>query len=235
MNKTYAFSDIHGNYKLWEQIKNYCDETDTIYFLGDAIDRGEDGIKIFNELFFDKRVKMIKGNHEDMLATCVPEFIEGTMWNYGWWASNGGRPTWEALEKCSDDSKMWYVHIINSLPTYMWYNSPHGHRILLTHAGTDLRWTEKERAMFIDEPYLWDRKHFSSPHPPSMPNVYQVHGHTPTIFLAEELGLSDEAGAAIISYCGGHKIDIDCCTIISRKVALLDLDTFEPIYFTEKE
>ena len=46
MNKTYAFTDVHGKYKLWEQIRDYCDETDTIYFLGDACDRDDDGLKI---------------------------------------------------------------------------------------------------------------------------------------------------------------------------------------------
>jgi serine/threonine protein phosphatase 1 len=68
MYKTYAFSDVHGIYDLWAQIRDYCDETDTIYFLGDACDRGEDGIRIIIELLQDKRVKYIKGNHEDMLT-----------------------------------------------------------------------------------------------------------------------------------------------------------------------
>ena len=33
MNKVYACSDLHGMYNLWKQIKEYCDETDTIYYL----------------------------------------------------------------------------------------------------------------------------------------------------------------------------------------------------------
>ena len=41
MNKTYAFSDVHGVYNLWEQIRDYCDETDTIYFLGDGNQIGD--------------------------------------------------------------------------------------------------------------------------------------------------------------------------------------------------
>ena len=46
MNKHYCFTDVHGNYNLWRQIHDYCDATDTIYFLGDAADRGEDGLQI---------------------------------------------------------------------------------------------------------------------------------------------------------------------------------------------
>ena len=34
----------------------------------------------------------------------------------------------------------------------------------------------------------------------------------------------------IIRYCDGHKFDIDMCTVVSGRIALLDLDTFEEIY-----
>ena len=77
MNKVYAVSDLHGMYGLWEKIKNYIDETDTIYFLGDAADRGPHGIKIMKELFTDKRVKYILGNHEDIMSREALDMIEG--------------------------------------------------------------------------------------------------------------------------------------------------------------
>ena len=67
MNKTYAFTDLHGMYPLWEQIRDFCDESDKLIFLGDACDRGDDGLKIIKELLQDKRVTYIKGNHEDFL------------------------------------------------------------------------------------------------------------------------------------------------------------------------
>ena len=233
MNKTYAFSDIHGMYNLWKQIKEYCDETDTIYFLGDAADRGPDGIKIINELLYDKRVKFIKGNHEDMLALCVPDLIEGYCYNMFWWFDNGGDSTWNTLERCSDDSKMWYVHKINQLPEFAWYESPLGHRVFLTHAGTDLHWTKEEREQIIKQAYLWDRKHFNFTHPVNMPDVIQVHGHTPTKNLAKVIGLPQTTD--VITYCDGHKIDIDCGAFATKKVALIDLDTFEVKYFYEEQ
>ena len=39
----------------------------------------------------------------------------------------------------------------------------------------------------------------------------------------------------IIRYCSGHKFDIDMCTISTNRVMLLDLDTFEEIYFDVQE
>ena len=62
MNRHFACSDLHGMWQLWEQIDAYCDEADTIFFLGDAADRGPDGLRLMKTLLIDKRVKYIKGN-----------------------------------------------------------------------------------------------------------------------------------------------------------------------------
>ena len=37
---TYACSDIHGMMVFYEMIKNFIQPKDTVYFLGDAGDRG---------------------------------------------------------------------------------------------------------------------------------------------------------------------------------------------------
>ena len=46
----YAFSDLHGNYKLWREICARTQPNDKLYCLGDIIDRGEDGYKICLEM-----------------------------------------------------------------------------------------------------------------------------------------------------------------------------------------
>ena len=73
MNKTYAITDLHGMWNLWEQISEYCDETDTIYFLGDAIDRGVDGLRVMESLLKDKRVIYLLGNHEEFFLNIAPK------------------------------------------------------------------------------------------------------------------------------------------------------------------
>ena len=42
----YAFTDLHGQYEFWKQIKEFCQPDDKLYFLGDAADRGSDGVRI---------------------------------------------------------------------------------------------------------------------------------------------------------------------------------------------
>lgn len=234
MNKTYAFSDIHGMYDLWSQIRDYCDDTDIIYFLGDAADRGDNGVKILDELLSDPRVIFLKGNHEDMFTICVPEFEVGDYSNLYWWGGNGGQPTLKELTFKTSEEVKELVSKLKQLPTSMWYDSPCGHRVFLSHAGTDLRFTEKELIMMgRPDPYIWDRKHFHSPKSVNMENIYQVHGHTPTILLAEELGLSQEV--AVLRYCDGHKIDIDLGSFNTGVAALIDLDSFEVKYFTKEK
>jgi len=51
---TYAISDLHGQYDIFEKLLDVIDfsENDFLYVLGDAIDRGPDGIKILQRLWF---------------------------------------------------------------------------------------------------------------------------------------------------------------------------------------
>ena len=77
--KTVCFADLHGNYNLWTAIKNYYGPKDTLIFLGDACDRGPDGIKIMKEMFKDSRVIYILGNHEQMLLEYIQDGIEQSL------------------------------------------------------------------------------------------------------------------------------------------------------------
>ena len=45
--------------------------------------------------------------------------------------------------------------------------------------------------------------------------------------------LEGKKSITICKYCHQHKIDLDLATFVSKKIALLDLDTLEPIYFVE--
>ena len=65
---TYAVSDIHGYYEKYlamlEKIR--FSENDTLYVLGDVIDRGGEGIRILQDIMERSNVKMLMGNHEKM-------------------------------------------------------------------------------------------------------------------------------------------------------------------------
>ena len=68
----YVMSDIHGQGALFHEMLDqiqFSDE-DTLYILGDVIDRGPDGIALLKEIKDKKNIHMLLGNHESMMLQC---------------------------------------------------------------------------------------------------------------------------------------------------------------------
>ena len=223
MYKTYACTDLHGMYNLWQQIKEYLHETDTLYFLGDACDRGEDGLKIIYELLKDPRVIYLKGNHEDIFTIVAPELMEGHYENYSWWTMNGGTQTIKGFLKLEEPSQRWLLKKLENLPETATYINKGGQEIFLCHAGTRPDMTKRElQLMGIKDPYIWDRKHLHAPWPQDekYDNKYIVHGHSPVKYVCKGVD-----GTSILNYSRGHKFDLDLASFYTRRIALFDLDT----------
>lgn len=258
MGRTFASSDWHGCWEPAKQVLDFLGPDDTLYFLGDAMDRGPDGYKIMKELLSDKRVIYIKGNHEEMMANSLNSFLECQDFDYLWFM-NGGDYTWESISNFSDDILRSIAIKLYRLPTNYIYKSPKGHTVILEHAGYSP----------FDIPHrthnpLWDREHFydnwnggwGQENGENPDTTYLVHGHTPVQYLEFRYGYKGQPQKTkemmqygkqwnkyydcnwipeVIRYCDEHKFDIDMCTISSGRIALLDLDTFETIYFDNEE
>lgn len=229
----YAFSDLHGRYDLLKQVLNFLKEDDVCYFLGDAADRGPDGIKVMKKLFTDKRFICLKGNHDDFFLECVPLLVEGRydrtvlIWLD---PRNGGDVTWKELSSYKHTEIKWFVNKVSKLPFDQVYHSPVGHTVILEHAG----YTPGIQHRSHDP--LWDRSHFYDKWDmmdEGLSDVFVVHGHTPVQALFTYEWKSDDP-VKIKRYCNGHKFDIDMGSFNSGVIALLDLDTFEEYYFNEK-
>ena len=63
---TYVVSDIHGEYELFIRLLEeiHLKETDTLYVLGDILDRGPHPIQIILKLMEMPTVVCLTGNHE---------------------------------------------------------------------------------------------------------------------------------------------------------------------------
>lgn len=62
--RNYAISDIHGMYGSYMDVIGGLEEKDTLYVIGDVVDRGKNGISILQDMMKRKNVKFILGNHE---------------------------------------------------------------------------------------------------------------------------------------------------------------------------
>lgn len=251
MGRVLATSDWHGCGEVAQKVIDSLSDDDTLYFLGDAADRGSDGVRLLYWLLTDKRVKMLKGNHDDMFAEYVPTLTKDLPWGRDLWLrDNGGQVTWDTLKLYSDDFKTDLVDKINHLPLELTYKSPVGHTVIMEHAG----YTPFDIPHRTHDP-LWDRGHFYDYWVESKQaeNTYMVHGHTPVQHLMYVAGYNGQSPKTkeqmkqkeiwnsddleqllkpqILCYCDGHKFDLDMCTIMSKRIALLDLDTFEEIYY----
>ena len=234
---TYAIADLHGRYDLWEKVKKYLHDEDTLICLGDCIDRGPDGIEIVNEMRQRPHTIYLKGNHEDMAATALYNLlgIKGYFDKGNLWFCNGGYPTYESLEILSEEKQLEYANYFKKLPLEYTYVNKAGEVVMLNHAG----FTPGE-----DRDLLWDRSSFHDFWPYIL-KVKIIHGHTPVQYLEFDYGYDgnypersmnpedafDKWDAHAIWYCGGHKCDIDLGSAGSNKTMLLDLDSWEEIYF----
>ena len=221
---TVAFSDLHGNYKLWELIRDYYKEDDTLIFLGDACDRGPDGIKIMQELLEDKRVIYIKGNHEEMFLNYVDYGVIDVLRIHSQKVrENGTNDTLNAYLKLLAQDKCDLVENLKTkTKNYYIYINKEGKTIFLSHAGINF----EDINNLKEKDLIWDRKHIAKKdYDNRYDNWYIVHGHTPTQFLTGK----DEP--MVCTYYNGHKIDIDVASFATNTTATIDLDNFGIKYF----
>lgn len=74
----YVLSDIHRNMKRFNSIMEQINlkSEDTLYVLGDVIDRYPNGIRILRKLMKMDNVKMLLGNHEYMILNALDPIRE---------------------------------------------------------------------------------------------------------------------------------------------------------------
>lgn len=249
----YAFSDLHGRYDLWRKIFDYIRPGDRLVSLGDNIDRGPDGIKIWKEIR-DGGYFAIKGNHELMAENAIPILMTNhTNEATCLWFLNGGEETWKTMKYMSGPELIEWVYFFKNLEQTFYYEND-DQVIILDHAGFTLG---RELAA---APY-WDRNHFYDNWPkgfvyPDEDNVFDaektiiVHGHTPVQYMYVKYNIQNKNRADnwtygkdpldipkpnIIRYCNGHKIDIDLGSVASNRAALLNLNTLEVVYVEVEE
>jgi predicted phosphodiesterase len=223
---------------VWKQIQNHLGIGDIAFCLGDCIDRGSSGYEILCDIIKDKRIIMLKGNHEEFLE----EYLRTRgRYEYELWTckQNGGYETFKRIMKCSEDSLAWWHSWLTHLPLEQKILNNSGKQIVLTHAGYDPYVAENSTKPIN---YLWDREHIFLPwNEEEYPNAIMIHGHTPVqniryAFkqkgLAEcDIEIEELEHPTVLKYAGGHKYCIDLGTPHSGTAALMNIDTLEVIYF----
>ena len=229
----YACADLHGRYDLWAKIKNILKPDDTLYFLGDAIDRGEDGYKIMKEMLADPRITYILGNHEYMMYKVCTTGMEYSP-DMDIWLYNGGYSTFQSWDK--DGRPIDVIADLAALPTEVYYLNKEGVTIILNHAGRNPDIVPKDTHAAV-----WDREHittvFSAASDKPCPYLI-VHGHTPNEVLEKMINRAGqsqfiEEDTGIIWYWNNLKVCLDTGAVWTGQTVLFDLDTYQSIIIKE--
>lgn len=181
----YVMSDIHGNSRRFNSIMKQIKlkPEDTLYILGDVIDRYPDGIRILRKLMAMKNVKMLLGNHEYMMLrslTNEPEH-ETEEW-YDWydkrrvWYFNGGDVTHKCFKYMRKDLRAEIISFLESLPL-CFDIEVNGKLYKLVHAAPEEMYATDHKYSDSREFAVWKRlKRFDN-----LPGDYTlIFGHTPT-------------------------------------------------------
>ena len=122
----YIIADVHGNTKRFESIMKQIDlrESDTLYVLGDVVDRYPDGIRLLCRLLDMPNAKLILGNHEYMMLECLdreydesdPVQAEEKEKNFRRWYRNGGGVTHAHLKHLRKSARKALFARVRALP-----------------------------------------------------------------------------------------------------------------------
>lgn len=140
----YVMSDIHGHKRRFDSIMRQINlqSEDTLYVLGDVIDRNPDGIKILRQIMAMPNVRMVLGNHELMMLNALyypPPENEEWSENYysrklALWYRNGGQVTHDYLKHIKKTVRQEIFEYLDNLPLDIELEV-NGRQFIMVHAA----------------------------------------------------------------------------------------------------
>ena len=229
----YVMSDIHGMYEKYIQMLKVIGltERDTLYILGDVIDRGPGSVKILLDMKKRPNVRGIFGNHEwmlmenlDWLSTEITEDslqrLNERQWlKFSEWVSNGALTTlqeWRTLSLTQRQELRDYLLHFSAYEDLR----VNGQRFWLVHAGLGHFHPDKTLADYDVEDLIWRRPDWQSAYFDEAQR-YVVVGHTPTLAI--------NGKAEIFHHHDLIAIDCGAC-FASGALSCLCLDTLQEFY-----
>lgn len=224
-------SDLHGCFDKYKAMLNLIEfiPQDTLYVLGDVIDRGPDGIRILQDMMLRPNVFPLLGNHELTAAVCLPWLMEEvTDQSLGSldetqiaalseWIANGGGPTLRALKQLNREEREDILEYFQEMALYAEVEAG-GRRFVLTHAAPEHFAPDQPLDAYKLQDFLFGRP---EPGAAYYPDRLLVFGHTPTRVL----------GGADKIVRQETWVDIDCgCVFKGGRLGCLCLDTMEEFY-----
>ena len=239
---TYVTSDIHGCYNKYIQMLKELDFTDddTLYVLGDVIDRGDSSMKVLLDMSMRANVIPVMGNHEyagyhvlkDVLSLMI-EITEDSIEALSessidiadmartieiWINEYESKPTLQEFRALPPDEREYLLEYIEEFSLYE-IIEVNDKQYFLTHFGIPKGATLKNLHRydgydFIESTIDYNKEYFK--------DTTIITGHLPTFVVGEEY-----RGRI---YRKNNIINIDTGAVFGETLACLCLDTDEEFY-----
>ena len=157
----YCCSDLHGCFDEFLELlrKIGFSNDDTMYILGDNIDRGPKPIELLKYIYGHDNIISLVGNHEEFLLNYVDSgFNDRDTYS---WDVNDGEITRFAIDKLNKDDPVLCRKIMDDMKTWSYYLIVEPY--ILSHAGYNAMKLKKMRpavelldTMTPDE-FTWSR------------------------------------------------------------------------------
>lgn len=234
----YVLSDIHGNTERFNSIMEQINlqPEDTLYVLGDVVDRYPDGIKLLRRIMKMDNAKMLLGNHEYMMLNTLDPKEELDKWEYRdlqrLWYRNGGMVTHEYIKHIRKTIRKEIFEYLRALPINIKIEV-NGKNYLLVHGSPLENYSWIYREYETKEKFaVWERWQPCDPVPEGYTLIF---GHTPTINFQNneplEIYITDDA-IGIDCGCGYPKSRFYGESI--GRLACLRLDDMKVFYSKEE-
>lgn len=231
----YAISDLHGEREKFKQLlqKINFSEQDTLYLLGDIVDRGPDPVGLLLDLMTYENIIPLVGNHDAAAAYVLRllsqeitdetlETLDGeTLTLIRDWLQDGGETTLRGFQALSPEAREGVLNYLGEFELYAEVSAG-GNEYVLVHAGLGNYASDKSLFDYTPDELIFGRTDYSKQL--FYGNKYLVTGHTPTALIPG----NSKPGAI---YRANNHIAIDCgATFRGGRLGAICLDTGEEFY-----
>lgn len=256
---TYVVSDLHGHLNAFDRALSRISlgAEDTIYVIGDMVDRGPDPVGVLRLVRSLPNAVALMGNHEAMMLDSIVDTSDAYQWLL--WSQNGGMVTAEGLASLTSESYAELVRWVRSL-RYFEIVEVALRPYILVHAGfcplprPAGGWTRElvEMALSSQAPddLIWIRDEFYAVNTGMVDETgagfITISGHTPTVVAELKANICDrparnDDGLLQMVYLGScpetngipDRIAIDCgagSVPGFGRIGILRLDDLEEFY-----
>ena len=235
----YILSDIHGNQRRFDSILKQIrlQRGDTLYVLGDVIDRHPGGIPILRKIMAMPNAKMLLGNHEYMMLRALGHPYDdnidtGTALAH--WYRNGGQVTHDSYTRLWKRTREKIIQYLLSLPLHYDVELGDTH-YKLVHATAEEDFADNQDERYLNPTHFAVWKRWEAEEFPAR-DYTMVFGHTPTRHYQDCIPMEIYRKDGIIGIdCGsGYPEDKDHPNYPYGRLCCLRLDDGK-VFFSEEE